>query len=93
MKRKISYHWSGKKWVDAIVVGETRVSKEFCSEDGLSTQLYDGLVVGRRRDGQYYLYMIEYEDNDTEEMYASEVRKCMKTYQTRQMLHEKKSKK
>lgn len=63
-----------------ICIGETMVSKEFNSDNTGSANMFEGRVVDRRRFGHFNLYMVQYEDGDTEEMYANEVRKCMVTY-------------
>ena len=88
MKCKRGNNWIKKKYVNAIIIGQTKVSKEFLADDGLSSQLYDGVVIGRRREGQHYLYLVEYEDNDWEEMYSCEVRKCMEIYKNRKLHNE-----
>ena len=63
-----------------ITVGKTMVSKEFLADNLNTPNLFDGRIVARRRAGQFFLYDVHYEDGDTEEMYANEVRECMRTY-------------
>ena len=75
-KAKTCISLQGKK-ANKIIIGETMICKEFLSgEEGVPT-LYLGTVVDRRRLGQHYLYMIEYSDGDTEEMFNYEVRNHM----------------
>ena len=74
------HHWSKKKPGCPILIGNSFVCKQFLSPNDNTYKYYTGKVVGRRRDGQHYLYMVQYEDNDSEEMYGYEVRKHMEIY-------------
>ena len=63
-----------------IVVGETRVAREFYADDGVTLELHHGVVIGRRRLGHNFVYEIEYRDGDTEELYGPEVERFMVFY-------------
>ena len=76
-KRNICYKWSVSK--PRIKLGETKISKSF-ARNGLVQQFSNGTVINRRREGQHFIYMIMYDDDDTEEMFANEVYKCMRSY-------------
>ena len=62
-----------------IIIGSTTVTKEFFDNDSRVPHKYEGVVTSRRRIGHNYLYLVRYEDEDTEEMYAYEVRKSMES--------------
>ena len=73
----------GNNWTNqrpSVVLGVTRVSKLFFIDNSRNTEWHDGTVVSRRRDGSHFIYFIRYDDEDTEEMYISQVRTHMKEY-------------
>ena len=78
--KKKGYNWSPTRKGPKIIIGETRVAREFHGADGDTLELHHGIVIGRRRLGRHYVYTVEYRDGDTEELYAPEIERCMVFY-------------
>ena len=78
--KKKGYNWSPARKGPKIIIGETRIAREFYGADGDTLELHHGVVVSRRRLGRHYVYTVEYRDGDTEELYAPEIERCMVFY-------------